>query len=469
MGAINIQSHLNLIGDNPININDFQILNFIASGGFSKVYKVKFKKSGRIFALKQISKSKIKKNYINFVFSEKEILSDLYNPFLINLYCTFQDQYNLYYIMDYLGGGDLRYYLLKKKKFNENQIKFILGCIIVSLEYIHSKKIIHRDIKPENLIFDDKGYLHLCDFGISIRENNEKKNIQKIGTKCFIAPEGNYTYLSDYYSIGVTLYEIIYCKIYDNNIDKEIIKCELENKGFSKELIDLINGLLEKNPKERLGFKKGINDLINHSFFKDFNFNKLKKQTMISPIIPKYDSIKMQKKYSKKISEYSTNEESSQEEFNNFDYICNNKVFEEYYSIYPNKFKVVKPKKSFSCSKIFVKKNPKLTLNNFYTSQKKIEKSIDCTLNYSNCSFISYRKNINKNKFTIKNNNINYYNNLFKNSSEDLFERKIGKSNRIIFPKILNQKLGKILRLQKLNPFERVKLIRRKSEKSVEL
>ena len=156
MGAINIQSHLNLIGDNPININDFQILNFIASGGFSKVYKVKFKKSGRIFALKQISKSKIKKNYINFVFSEKEILSDLYNPFLINLYCTFQDQYNLYYIMDYLGGGDLRYYLLKKKKFNENQIKFILGCVIVSLEYIHSKKIIHRDIKPENLIFDDK-------------------------------------------------------------------------------------------------------------------------------------------------------------------------------------------------------------------------------------------------------------------------------------------------------------------------
>ena len=172
MGAINIQSHLNLIGDNPININDFQILNFIASGGFSKVYKVKFKKSGRIFALKQISKSKIKKNYINFVFSEKEILSDLYNPFLINLYCTFQDQYNLYYIMDYLGGGDLRYYLLKKKKFNENQIKFILGCIIVSLEYIHSKKIIHRDLKPENLIFDDKGYLHICDFGISIMELN---------------------------------------------------------------------------------------------------------------------------------------------------------------------------------------------------------------------------------------------------------------------------------------------------------
>ena len=110
MGAINIQSHLNLIGDNPININDFQILNFIASGGFSKVYKVKFKKSGRIFALKQISKSKIKKNYINFVFSEKEILSDLYNPFLINLYCTFQDQYNLYYIMYYIGKGNLSYY-----------------------------------------------------------------------------------------------------------------------------------------------------------------------------------------------------------------------------------------------------------------------------------------------------------------------------------------------------------------------
>ena len=115
------------------------------------------------------------------IITERNIMKDLYFPFISNLYCTFQDSLNIYFVFDYFCGGDLRYYLIKGIKFTENQIKFVLGCIILSLEYIHSKKVIHRDIKPENLLFDDRGYVYLCDFGISIKENpNERPSAKEL-------------------------------------------------------------------------------------------------------------------------------------------------------------------------------------------------------------------------------------------------------------------------------------------------
>ena len=93
--------------------------------------------------------------------------------------------------MDYLEGGDLRKHMIEKK-FNIKEIKFIAACIIIALEYIHKKGIIHRDIKPENLIFDNKGYLRISDFGIAIKNNTIsqlEKNSDKSGTPGYMAPE----------------------------------------------------------------------------------------------------------------------------------------------------------------------------------------------------------------------------------------------------------------------------------------
>lgn len=79
---------------------------------------------------------------------------------------AFQDRENLYLLMDYCSGGDLRYHL-PNKFYNEEETKFMIACIIIALEYIHAQGVIHRDIKPENLVFDENGYLMLTDFGIS--------------------------------------------------------------------------------------------------------------------------------------------------------------------------------------------------------------------------------------------------------------------------------------------------------------
>ena len=226
MGNLKIKSSLKLIEGEKVKIESFQKLQLLGTGGFSIVWKVKSKRISQLFAMKQISKQKLKsEKYINLIITERNILKELHNPFISNLYCTFQDEYNLYFILDYFSGGDLRYYLYKEKKFSENQIKFITACLIVSLEYIHSKKIIHRDIKPENLLFDDRGYIYLCDFGISIQENSNNYISKNIGSNGYIAPEGNYSYLSDFYSLGLVIYELIFN-------EKMVSKINLEKKIF---------------------------------------------------------------------------------------------------------------------------------------------------------------------------------------------------------------------------------------------
>ena len=87
-----------------------------------------------------------------------------------------------------MRGGDLRYHLGKRVHFNERQTKFLIACLLLGLEYIHSNGILHRDIKPENLVFDEQGYLRITDFGVARiwrAENSEDTS----GTPGYMAPE----------------------------------------------------------------------------------------------------------------------------------------------------------------------------------------------------------------------------------------------------------------------------------------
>ncbi len=112
--------------------------------------------------------------------------------------------------MDLLTGGDLRYHIARHRKFSEEQTKFFIACIIVALEYIHGKSILHRDIKPENLVFDEKGYLRVTDFGIA-RIWNPENSKETSGTPGYMAPEvmcrQNHGVAVDYFAVGIIGYE----------------------------------------------------------------------------------------------------------------------------------------------------------------------------------------------------------------------------------------------------------------------
>jgi serine/threonine protein kinase len=171
---------------------------------------------------------------------------------------------------------------------NEEQTKFIVGCTILSLEYLHYHQIVHRDIKPENILLDEKGYVKLTDFGLSSLLN--KINPQESpGTFSYMAPETLFhqkpNLSIDYYSLGIVVYELM--KGIRPYIEYTIIKTKKylsENQfsmkrhavpeGWGIEAADFINRLLIKNPKQRLGYN-GIKELKNHCWFRGFNFKDL--------------------------------------------------------------------------------------------------------------------------------------------------------------------------------------------------
>lgn len=129
--------------------NTFELKFVAGKGGFGKVWKVKEKKTSNIFAMKEMLKTKIiVKKSVESVMNENALLQRLSHPFLVNMTYAFQDRENLYLIMDYINGGDLRYHIGTRRRFTENESKFFIACILTGLQYLHMNGIMHRDIKP---------------------------------------------------------------------------------------------------------------------------------------------------------------------------------------------------------------------------------------------------------------------------------------------------------------------------------
>ena len=334
--------------------------------------------------MKIMSKVKIiHKNSVKNIRNEQLFLSKLHNPFLVNMKCSFQDSENLYLVMDLLLGGDLRYHINKKTKFNEKQIKFIIACTIAGLEYLHENKILHKDIKPENLVFDKRGYIHITDLGISkiFHIDNGKENS---GTPGYMAPEvlfnKNHNYCVDFFATGVMSFELLMGKRpYEGHDKKELrkniithqakIKFQNMPNGFSLNAINFINALIQRKVENRLGYN-GINEIKNHPWFLiDFNWEEFILQKMEPPFIPNIGD-NFDRKYCEQKEEIGQETELVYKEIKNGkDYV---NIFENYTF---DGFNVDNKKKEDGSNIIHIKlfdKSKKLKLN---FKQQQIENS----------------------------------------------------------------------------------------------
>ena len=384
-----------------VSLNIFHLDYPIGRGGFGKVWKVKCKLNNKYYAMKIMSKLKIiKKNSVKNINNEKKFLSILHNPFLVNMICSFQDNDNLYLVMDLLLGGDMRYHINKRAIYNrkkdENQLKFIAGCVLIGLNYIHENKIIHKDIKPENLVYDSKGYIHITDFGISkiFHPDNGKENS---GTPGYMSPEvlfnKDHTYCVDYFSLGVILYELLMGKrpYHGHNkkdLRKDIVSRQARIKednipdGFVKsdtflDCANFINSLLERKKEKRLGFN-GFEEVKNHPWLIDFNWDDLINKRMNPFFIPPLGDNNYDKKYCNepdKIGDETQNEYETiknKVDYNKYfqNYSCNNKQFLEKIKILNEK----QNKKKTILNQFFVKKNNildiKKNINSIFQDKK---------------------------------------------------------------------------------------------------
>lgn len=161
--------------------------------------------------MKEMSKARVlAKKSVTSVNNERQLLSLLKHLFIVNIHYAFQDLENLYLVLDLKSGGDLRYHMSTSAGFNEASTQFIIACVFVGLEHLHEKGVIHRDVKPENLVLDERGYVHLTDFGIARRLVTENSN-DTSGTPGYMAPEvmckQNHGVAVDYFALGIIAYE----------------------------------------------------------------------------------------------------------------------------------------------------------------------------------------------------------------------------------------------------------------------
>jgi protein kinase A len=151
-----------------LNISDFEQLQTVGVGSFGRVRLCRHKKNNKIYVMKILKKYEIvKQKQVDHVYSEYNILSILNHPFIVELKgVNVLDPKFLYFILEYVPGGELFTLLRSKSSFPLAQAKFYIAHIITIFEYLHSKNIIYRDLKPENILINKNGYLKLTDLAL---------------------------------------------------------------------------------------------------------------------------------------------------------------------------------------------------------------------------------------------------------------------------------------------------------------
>lgn len=306
-GEIRMEMRFETTDQKQVGPDDFQILNLIGKGTFGQVYQVKKKDTERIYAMKVLSKKVIiQKKEVAHTLGERNILvrtAMTMSPFIVGLKFSFQTPTDLYFVTDYMSGGELFWHLQKEGRFQEARAKFYIAELILALQHLHEHDIVYRDLKPENILLDANGHIALCDFGLSKANLTQDDTTNTFcGTTEYLAPEvlldeQGYTKMVDFWSLGVLVFEMCcgWSPFYAEDTQqmyKNIAfgKVRFPRDALSTEGRNFVKGLLNRNPKHRLGAKDDAKELMAHPFFSDVDWDALCSKRVIPPFKPKLKS-----------------------------------------------------------------------------------------------------------------------------------------------------------------------------------
>ncbi|KAJ3260212.1 Serine/threonine kinase [Chytriomyces hyalinus] len=259
---------LNASSDKRVSLEDFNLISVIGRGAFGKVMLIEEKSTNRLYAMKALKKDFLIDN--DDVISsklEKKVLAKaslVRHAFLVNLHSCFQTTSRLYYVMEYVNGGDLMGHIMQMKRFTADMTRFFASEILLAIEFLHQNDIVYRDLKLENILVCSDGHIKLTDFGIC-KDNMPYGQVTKTycGTPDFMAPEilgkRKYGRSIDWWSFGIMIYVMLTGKYpYHGDDERHILRSifteEIEYPpSFTNDTIGLIEGLLTRDPRKRLG------------------------------------------------------------------------------------------------------------------------------------------------------------------------------------------------------------------------
>ncbi|PHU15442.1 Serine/threonine-protein kinase AtPK2/AtPK19 [Capsicum chinense] len=274
---------------------DFEILRMIGKGSFGKVFQVRMKGYGGegdgegdgILAMKVMRKDiVIKNNHVDYMRAERDILTKVEHPFIVQLRYSFQTRSKLYLILDFINGGHLFYHLYRQGIFSEDQARVYAAEIVSAVSHLHQRGIVHRDLKPENILMDADGHVMLTDFGLAKEIDESSRSNSMCGTMEYMAPEiiqsKGHNKDADWWSVGVLLYEMLtgqppFTHSNRKKLQEKIISEKLKLlPRLTGEAHSLLKGLLQKDPSKRLGSgPRGGDEIKSHKWFRTINWKKL--------------------------------------------------------------------------------------------------------------------------------------------------------------------------------------------------
>lgn len=283
--------------------SDFDYLKVIGRGSFGKVILARHRQQGGYYAVKVLQKKMIvkRKEQKHVMVERSVLLKGLQHPFLVGLHFSFQTPHTLYFVLDYVNGGELFYHLQRDGSFSESRATFYAAEMCAALGYLHSLGIVYRDLKPENILLDREGHVMLTDFGLC-KEGIAAGGIMHTfcGTPEYLAPEvlrgQPYSPAVDWWALGTVVFEMI-CGLppfYSCNKAKmfeNILHAPLQlRSGVSEAACSLLKRLLERDASRRLGASRDVAELQEHPFFASINWDDLVARKVTPPFNPQVTS-----------------------------------------------------------------------------------------------------------------------------------------------------------------------------------
>lgn len=284
------------LSDKKLTLAEFILGKTLGTGAFGRVRFVTYKTTGKYYALKTLKKAAIiKMKQVDHIVSEKQILQSLKHPFIVNMYGSFHDQRYIHMLLEYIVGGEFFTHLRKASRFDNEASMFYASQIASIFEYCHSKNIVYRDLKPENILINADGYVKLTDFGFA--KVIEHRTYTLCGTPEYIAPEvllnKGHGKPVDWWTLGILIYEMIvgYPPFVDEDpmgIYQKILSGKIVfPKLFDKNAKALVKKLLTADLGKRYGnLKNGVDDIKQHKWFKDLDWNDLLEKKLTAPFKP---------------------------------------------------------------------------------------------------------------------------------------------------------------------------------------
>eukprot|EP00055_Hartaetosiga_balthica_P004806 m.13159 g.13159 ORF g.13159 m.13159 type:complete len:678 (-) comp4115_c0_seq1:177-2210(-) len=285
-------------------IDDYKLLKVLGRGSFGKVLLAEHKQSTNIVAIKVLYKvSILEDDDVDCTMIERRVLALAHqHPFLTHMYASFQSVDKLFFVMEYVRGGDLMFQIQRARKFDEARSRFYAAEIVLALGFLHGIGVVYRDLKLDNVMLDHEGHVKIADFGMCKMDISDSNLTNTFcGTPDYLAPEilneQDYGVSVDWWALGVLMFEMMAGQPpFDGEDEDELFDSILHDEVFFPVWVtanaqNLLDSLMTRPIQKRLGCgEEGVKEVMAHKFFKTIDWEKLEKRQVEPPFKPRVKS-----------------------------------------------------------------------------------------------------------------------------------------------------------------------------------